>query len=86
VAKEEMGRLPKFFTDSNLNEPRFDKLKCAKCGKIPPIKKKIIKTKKGKRKIIIDRSSRIDCDAGRGDRSYPVTYCKECWWAEVMKG
>lgn len=59
---------------SNLNIAELDNVPCAKCGKIPPIKK----TRDHKGKIVIDRSSRYDCDGG-GKKEKLETYHVACW-------
>lgn len=64
--KEELFR-------ANLNLPELDGKACAKCGKIPPVIKKRVK-----RKLVVDRSSRVDCDGGEKKEKLE-TYCVECW-------
>ena len=58
---------------ANLNLPELDGKPCAKCGKIPPIIRKRIK-----RKWVVDRTSRVDCDSGEKKEKLE-TYCIECW-------
>lgn len=68
----------KYLLDTNLNIPGLDDKPCRRCHKIPPV----FKIQKGK-KTLIDRSSRVDCDAGKEEISCAVTYCRECWFKEV---
>lgn len=70
--------------DNDLNVKELDGRKCVRCFKIPPIKEiKKKSNEKGIYRTFVDRSSRIDCDAGGKGVSRLVTYCKECWIEEV---
>lgn len=58
---------------ANLNLSELDGKPCVKCGKIP-----LVIRKKIKRKWVVDRTSRVDCDSG-DKKERLETYCKECW-------
>ena len=57
----------------NLNIAELDGVPCAKCGIVP-----LTQRKKVNGKWTVDRSSRIDCDAGDGKEKVE-TYHVECW-------
>jgi hypothetical protein len=72
------GIIKKKILSSNINTFKLDNVPCKVCGKIPEIKEKRI----GKR-IIADRSSRMDCDIGQ-KKEVLETFCKDCWNKEVF--
>ena len=63
---------------SNLNISELDGIPCSKCGKIPHIVKKKIDGK-----LVVDRTSRIDCDSG-DKKEQLETYCKEPCWNDLV--
>jgi hypothetical protein len=76
--------------DVTLNIYQNDLKACRKCKKLIPLEVKIVffgwnhKRKRPIYAIEYDRHNRLDCDSGKGERSTPVTYHKECWKEEVM--
>lgn len=72
--------------DNDLNIALLDDVPCKKCGKIPEIKKYMVRTLKDTLIPRVDRTLRIDCDASMGDEpSMLVTYHRECWIQEVLE-
>ena len=69
--------------DDNLNVQELDGRRCVHCKKVPKTIVYYKINKKGEERRYVDRSSRIDCDAGDRKRSILVTYHKECWAKET---
>lgn len=63
----------------NLNVPELDGVACTRCGEVPPVVKKKLGGK-----LIVDRTSRIDCDKGEKKEKLE-TFCKDCWQSIVTE-